>query len=147
MIVPIEDFIQEIELKDIKFVGVHGEVPGEIEKEDLPDRMNLDYKIVSWHEEIKIAFRVSLEENGAFQVSIEVLVIYENPDVLDLANEDKSIFISDVAFMSGFPYIREGFSSLAIRLQLPSPILGIMRRGEFEVDVENDSSSDISIDA
>lgn len=141
MTTSIEDFISQVDLKNVMFVGVNGTINPEYDREQLTKELDLDYQIVSWDQEIRIAFRLALKEQSSAQLAVEVLVLYTNSENLDLANDDKSLFVSDVAFMTAFPYLREGFTTLAIRMQLPPPVIGIMRRGEFVVDVENDQPS------
>ena len=50
--------------------------------------------------------------------------------IIDLGQAAIHSFIEKVALMAARPFLREGIATIAARMELPVPVLGLMKQGQ-----------------
>jgi len=140
-VVPVQTFIEKVDLKVIRNIERVGKLHRIREDDERPSNLDVDFKLFEWGQYIELGFGLSTaEEGGSLEISVKVHVIYSNPEELNLSKEDKEIFLSDVVFMQVYPYLREGFSSMAQQLGVGIPTLGVLERGQYRIELDGTES-------
>lgn len=91
--------------------------------------------VVERHSEDRIEVEVGLTlttEHATFDISAAARYTLTSP--LELRIEVVKEFIERVAVMAVFPYLREGVSSMASRLRVPVPTIGILPAGGMQLE-------------
>lgn len=128
----IYELVSSIDLVGIKFLHISAQA-----KENPPEdesTVELGMKIQESHGEdtLEVRFRVQVDHSEA-NYEVELASRYASKDRFEFSEEVLRDFIERVAIMAVFPYIREAISSMAARLELEVPILGMLRQGEFKL--------------
>lgn len=63
-------------------------------------------------------------------------VRYASSDPFEVSSAGVSDFVEKVGVMAVFPFLRESIQTTATRLGVPAPVLGLLRAGSFQVQVE-----------
>jgi hypothetical protein len=88
---------------------------------------------VSWGTDIEIWVRAEVATVNA-NLACTFAVQYERSNEVDIPQEVKTDFIERVVVMAAVPYVREAIHSLGSRLRIPSPLLPVLRQGEFKMN-------------
>lgn len=77
--------------------------------------------------------------DGNIELSSDVGVLFASDLDAVLSEETLNEFMSQVAVMAAFPYLREGLATSAARLGVTRiPTIGLIRRGEIALTREPD---------
>ena len=83
-------------------------------------------------ERMRYRFRsVFSDENAEYVADAEIT--YLSPEPIQTTAELRSEFAERVAFMAIYPFVRASIHGSAARLNLPAPVLSIVRQGEFSL--------------
>ncbi|MEN2739533.1 hypothetical protein ABCS02_17215 [Microbacterium sp. X-17] len=83
-------------------------------------------------QEIGFRFRsVFSDERAEFVADVEV--IYSAQEPIIVVDEVLREFAERVAFMAVYPFVRSSIHGSASRLNVPAPVLGMVRQGEFSL--------------
>jgi hypothetical protein len=89
-------------------------------------------------EYFEVRARLSMTSSDAtFVVDVGAIYTFEEP--LRLSKTVAQEFISRVGIMAVYPFVREQIFSSARRIGVPSPVLGLLRAGQFVI--EDDAAS------
>lgn len=91
--------------------------------------------------QVECRFKMTVEVPEATYVA-DIGAIYELAEPIEPTQDLIAEFAERIGFMSVFPYLREAISGLATRLNLPAPVLGIVRPGDFRITSPNGSSEE-----
>lgn len=96
----------------------------------------MDIQIMENHNEehIESRFRATVD-NGLGVFLIDVGLMYKFSEPIDLGQTAIHSFIEKVAIMAAWPFIREGIATTAARMELPVPVLGLMKQGQASVQL------------
>ncbi|WP_251153307.1 hypothetical protein [Cellulosimicrobium sp. Marseille-Q4280] len=128
--------VEESILRNIRPVAISAELPfnapfpyGDIRYEAVDP----EYRVEGGELQYRLGFGVSLvdeDEDVVAELACTFLVAFELKDA-SVAEDREAVFAfaeTNVLFIV-WPYVREIFSSLAIRLELDKLVLGVLRRG------------------
>lgn len=95
--------------------------------------------------EIETRFRMTVTAPG-MELASDVGVIYKSEDYV-LTQRLLPAFLEEIGIMAAYPYLREGTSTSAVRLGLPAPTLGLLRRGQFTLRGAEDPDSSPAVES
>ncbi|MFJ6078350.1 hypothetical protein ACIQC0_08585 [Pseudarthrobacter sp. NPDC092419] len=78
-------------------------------------------------------FRMVVSDAHATYIA-DVSTQYQISQAVGLSKPVVKEFIERVAIMAAFPFIRESIATTAARMELPVPVLGLLRAGSFSLD-------------
>jgi len=85
-------------------------------------------------EELLIETRFIMEVDAPnARYLVDTSAVFELESTVDFTATLVSDFISEIAIMVVYPYLREAISGLAARLGAEVPFLGVLRRGDFKI--------------
>ncbi|MHA7620546.1 hypothetical protein ACX12M_18700 [Cellulosimicrobium cellulans] len=64
-------------------------------------------------------------------------VIYEASKPIVVDPPVKAEFVERVGVMAVYPFLREGVFAMATRLQVGAPVVGLLKAGEFSLDMDD----------
>ena len=79
-----------------------------------------------------VRFKMEVEHRKA-DYAVEVEARFRADQPLDYSEELAAQFIERVAIMTAFPFLREAVATLAARLAVSVPVLGLIRAGQFQI--------------
>lgn len=134
----IHDLLSLLELKGIKFFAVSGRLVTD-PREDTTD---FGMEVVQRQSPVtfEARFKMTVTSPQADYV-IDVASRYESPEPIAFSPQLAAEFIERVAVMAVFPFLREGLASSASRLEVPVPILGLLRPGQFKIELKEEVAS------
>lgn len=134
----IEEFVLAIELSD---VIVHEERARLIYWDDA-ERAAMAFPLTNTSlgmrnsdNSFSFRFRIIFADDEAEYVA-DHEIVYTTSESFSVAREILIEFSQRVAFMATYPFLRSSIFSSASRLNRPTPILGLVRQGEFGVQDE-----------
>lgn len=136
---PIEvgDVHELLQLLDLSGI-THHEIRGRLLDEPGPSDGPTSYNIEVQHRDppaaLQIRFQMTVHHPAAEYV-IDISSLYSAHGPFTVSREVVAVFIEKVAVMAVFPFLREGLATTAARMELPVPIIGLLRPGMFKVDV------------
>lgn len=143
----IFDLVGSVELADvscIQFSGKRrtksGSALPEAGAEGEPE-VSLDVNPVLWGSRLETWFRMTVDTPDA-RLRAAFATIYERESDEEIPLTVQREFIERVAIMAVVPYLREAVHHAATRLQVPAPILPILRQGQFSLTEPGDASTD-----
>lgn len=91
----------------------------------------MDVQIMENHNDqhIETRFRATVD-NGVGVFLIDIGLLYNFSEPIDLGQTAINSFIERIAIMAAWPFIREGVATTAARMELPVPVLGLMKQGQ-----------------
>lgn len=133
----VRELLELLELTSVRFV----ELSARLAEEERDAEMDIDVAVTNLQTEVSFnqRFRMSIQHPRA-DLAVEVETGYTAKDPITYTPEIGTEFIERVAIMAAFPFLREGLASLASKLELPVPILGLLRAGQFKVTAPRDIS-------
>jgi hypothetical protein len=129
----IGELVPLIELKGIRFLETSSRL-----KEHDPDAdmsgADMKISVQENHTDSLFDIRVGVVvDHPQADYMVKVGVQYATNEPVEVAPGVLRDMIEKLAIMAVFPYLREGIASLAARLEVTVPMLGIMRQGEFQL--------------
>ena len=85
---------------------------------------------------IAFRFRIVFDDRIGNEFVADVQARYQLPELCEISKEVKAEFAQEVAFYAVYPYLRASIQMTASRMGAPTPVLGIVRRGEFKLGDE-----------
>lgn len=85
---------------------------------------------------IETRFKMTFEGPGYVIVS-DIALFYKDLEEFELDANLVPEFLNEVAVMAAYPYLREGVTTSASRLDVERPVLGIVRRGQVQFGQED----------
>lgn len=133
----VQDVRELLDLAEIDNVVVHEERARRITwADDQLDQQfplrNDSFGFFYEDQEMHFRFRSVFADRQAEYVA-DVEVVYRTEDMLVFDDTIHREFAERVAFMAVYPFIRASVFASAGRLNLPAPILGMVRQGEFSL--------------
>ena len=133
-------FLNLVALRQYEISGKRTEATP-MEKSESADLESLtepqmDVQIMENHNEqhIETRFRATVDNGvGVFLTDIGLLYNFSEP--IDLEQVAINNFIERIAIMAAWPFIREGVATTAARMELPVPVLGLMKQGQASVQL------------
>lgn len=131
-----QELLQVVELSGVSFI--------ELEAKKVPrqsDVMEFGIQLGTRVDEgaFYFAFRLNAAQEFAnYLVAVECR--YDTKiDATTIPKKVSIEFVERVAIMAAYPFLRQGIASLAAMLELPVPILGLLRGGTFKINDDDDS--------
>lgn len=141
----VRELVSNVELIGVKYLQISGQAKPQ-EEEPRPETEDISSADVHFSVQeshgpaaIEVRFKVHVDHPQA-QYDVELATRYASQVEYDLEQDVVRDFIEKVAVMAAFPYVREAISSMAARLELEVPILGVLRQGEFSLGPAASSS-------
>jgi hypothetical protein len=79
------------------------------------------------------------DERAEFVTDAEI--IYTAEEDINVTDAVQREFAERVAFMAVYPFIRASIHGSATRLNVPAPVLGMVRQGEFSLGDQMDEET------
>lgn len=143
LIESVEDLVPLLTLTGFRQFEISGKraeaIP--IEKSESTDlkalpEPQMDVQIMENHtdQHIEARFRATVD-NGVGVFLIDIGLLYNFSEPIDLGRVAINNFIERIAIMAAWPFIREGIATTAARMELPVPVLGLMKQGQATVQL------------
>lgn len=143
LIESVEDLVPLLTLTGFRQYEISGKraeaIP--IEKSESTDlkalpEPQMDVQIMENHtdQHIEARFRATVD-NGVGVFLIDIGLLYNFSEPIDLGRVAINNFIERIAIMAAWPFIREGIATTAARMELPVPVLGLMKQGQATVQL------------
>ncbi|HYO18960.1 MAG TPA: hypothetical protein VES02_09895 [Dermatophilaceae bacterium] len=102
---------------------------------ELPERADLDLVVLEHHspEELEARFKATATGPAA-DFTIDFSILYRFDEAIDPSAVVVRGFLEKVAVMAAWPFLREAVATTAARMELPVPVLGLMKQGAFSLD-------------
>lgn len=136
----IDDVRELLNRLDLKAIVYH-EVVGRRKEEgrDGEVEFNIAVKQRSTETIFEPRFLLKVDDLTA-EFVVDISTQYESPTPIVASSAISAEFVEKVAIMAVFPFLREALATTAARMELPVPVLGLIRAGQFQVAVEPDSA-------
>lgn len=141
----LKDLIPLIELTGIRFLETSSRLKEHDPSADL-NGADMKISVQENHSESLFDIHVSvIVEHPQADYLVKVGAQYATSEALEVTPAVVRELIERLAIMSVFPFIRECVASLAARLEVTVPMLGMIRQGEFHLGeaLTEQSSSEI----
>jgi len=129
----VEDLIEFINLTGVHTYEVSGrraEPNGDADTAPEP----IALEIREQHDDSRIVarFRATMKAGGCHLVA-DIGAKYEFSEQLSLSQPAIERFLERVAVMAAWPFIRETLASTAARMEIPVPLLGLIKQGDLHI--------------
>jgi hypothetical protein len=127
----LQDFLKVIELRQmLTYELIAARTQNKIEtmedtRQDLSAQTRVEETL------LETRFRLEVEAPNARYLA-DIGGVYAIDGPVQVSPEIVGEFMGQVGLMAVFPYLREAVSGLAARLGAPIPVIGLIRRGEYE---------------
>lgn len=138
----VVELVRAVELVDVRCIEFVADLKIEAAiglPETLPEgtpgadsEVELDVNPIQWGRRIEVWFRITLENKAALLRSAYA-VIYKRDSEDEIPEGVRREFIERVAIMAAVPYLRESIQQAALRIQVPAPLIPILRQGQFQL--------------
>lgn len=142
----IQELVDSVVLDDIRCIERTGklELDDEVglaawQEPSSPETLDLQVNPVSWGSRIEVWFRLAIVRPEV-DIRAAYAVVYTRDDDLAIPREVQKDFLERVAAMACLPYLREAIQHIGAELQLGKLILPIVRQGELQIDLREESS-------
>lgn len=141
----IHELLSEVSLRDVRCLTTMGErvadpAVGITEPTGGDGTVSIEVHPVTWGTTLETWFRITVELPDAKLVAAYATLFTREHDQ-DIPEPVRVEFVERVAVMAVFPYLRESIHTSAVRLQVPPPVLDILRQGAFRVHAEPPAES------
>jgi hypothetical protein len=86
---------------------------------------------------IEVRARMSVRTEEA-ELLADYSVVYTVGEELDISKALKAEFVERVGIMAVYPFLREAIFAGAARIQVPAPVVGLLRAGQFSMEPSKD---------
>ena len=90
---------------------------------------------------IETRFRLVLEAPSARYMA-DIGGIFTSVEPVELSKDLVGQFMSQIGLFAVFPYLREAVSGLAARLGAEPPVIGLIRRNQYELSLDDSTPED-----
>lgn len=125
----IYELVKNVDLTGVRYLEVSGRAKPERE-EERETRISIKVQQTNDLNNIHVRFHFQVDHAQAVY-NAEIALTYVTAQNYEHELSVLEDFIERVAVMAVFPYAREAVSTMAAKLELDVPILGILRLGEF----------------
>ena len=135
-ITAIEDLVGLADLVGVRWYEVSGRRTEEGEPAgDPPDRTDLNLVVLEHHspEQLEARFKATATGPEA-DFTVDFSILYRFDEAIDPSAGVVRDFLEKVAVMAAWPFLREAVATTAARMELPVPVLGLMKQGGFSLD-------------
>ncbi len=132
--------VELVALRTFEISGRRDESDGETGEDadpEVPYAINLRESHDS--DGIETRFRITVNASGAELVA-EVGVAYSFDQPLEVAPRAIRDFLVRVAVMAAYPFLREAVATTAARMEIPVPVLGLLKPGMIDLGEEPEGS-------
>lgn len=137
----IHEALQIYDLTDVKYYRISGHrVEHDETKTEDQASGQAEFQSLTRQEpgRLEARFRATMRGTQCHLV-VDLGLFYTSDEPVKMSRDTMREFLSNVAFMAAYPYMRESLFTSATRLGVDPPLLGLVRLGEFEFDIpEND---------
>ncbi|MGN6128739.1 MAG: hypothetical protein ACTHOK_00185 [Nocardioidaceae bacterium] len=143
-IATLEEFVQLTELRNIMTLRVSGER----KRRDVKGGQSAEQEMKVFRRESAetIEVRCVMEVlTSKARLLADIAAIFRSSEPLAVDPGVLDDFTQNVAVMALFPYLRESVQNSAARLGVPPPVLGLLRRGAFDMAKELDGSGPLAV--
>lgn len=138
-IVEILDLMEVVALEEIRHFELHGTVTGPPSEEDSDPTISMEYSEFVDESSIHCRFRFTVETADARYVT-DLASIFALEEPVAINRAVLKDFAERVGFMAAFPYIRESLTTTASRMGRRSPMIGLMRPGDLQIELAEEVS-------
>lgn len=129
------DLLGVTELVAIHFIEFHAERVGAREVDD-DEGFRIQIARDQDDQRLSLSFRLRAAQPQADYI-VAVQTVYSLPEACPQVGDDVlNEFTERVAVMAAYPFLRQGIATLAATLEMPVPILGLLRAGSFTFAAE-----------
>lgn len=134
----LENALEVFELVEVVAYEHSGKrVPVNLDDDNgAPPQSEMEVLVRHSSNEIETRFRMTVTAPG-MELASDVGVVYRSDNWI-LAPSLVPSFLEEIGIMAAYPYLREGTATSAVRLGLPAPTLGLLRRGQFTLQSESE---------
>lgn len=137
----IHELISIVDLAGIRFDEVSARRLEEDAEPEQGFEMGVENQRSSGH--LGVRFRLSSTNDGTeYVVVVATRYVLEEPVEVD--EEVMVEFVERVAVMAAYPFLREATATLAARLEVDVPMLGLLKAGEFKLHPKTAASEQLS---
>jgi len=126
--VDINELVASVELESVRFVEASGLLASQLDVPLPEGDVTFELKTPSWDRRIEVWVRTTVRILDDALIRVAVSVTYVREDETPVPDDVKAAFLERVAVMAAFPYLREGVQSLATRVGVAVPTLGLLKQ-------------------
>ncbi|TRW47536.1 hypothetical protein [Georgenia yuyongxinii] len=130
----VETLEELVQLTELVGITVYEQSAKRVENqvdEDEESAPRIEVLVRALEDGIEPRFKLVFEGPG-FVLTTDLALHYQDREQITIDERVVPEFLNDVAFMSAYPFLREGIMTSAARLGVQPPLLGLVRRGEIE---------------
>lgn len=136
----IHELVDVVELSDVFFweerarrVRFDEPAPDEEPKQRTTNSLGITVFDDGTNNGIFYRFRMVFNDGRGAEFVADMEARYALPAKFEIAEAVQQEFATRVAFMAVYPYMRTSVQTMAMRLGVPAPVLGIVRQGGMSV--------------
>ena len=130
----IVDLVASVDLKSVRFLEASGTLASLLPEPPLESVANMEVNTLSWGKAIEVWVRMTVQIPEQAMLRVAVSTVYNRDDDVEVPDDVRRDFVARVAVMTAFPYIREGVQSMATRLAVDVPTLGLLKQGQVVLE-------------
>lgn len=132
----IEDLVGLADLVGVRWYEVSGRRTEDGDPAaELPERTDLDLVVLEHHSPVQLEARFKATATGPVaDFTVDFSILYRFDEAIDPSTAVVQDFLEKVAVMAAWPFLREAVATTAARMELPVPVLGLMKPGAFSLD-------------
>jgi hypothetical protein len=139
----IEALVAEIELIGIQTFELSGKLRAEPVAPEDANAFGVHTAMQNDDHHLSTRFRLEFQGTAA-DIVVDVAAHYRFEVPTTYSRELATEFAERVGFMTVYPYLREAVFTTAARMDLETPILGLMKAGQFRVEEQSGHLSPFS---
>lgn len=142
------EFIELTQLVDVHFERISAErtpvLNAEVDRDsDAPNESDPEPELAVFQrvidpETFEIRPVLTLE-TGAARLLVDLSLIYKHSEPIQVDAAVRQEFLTRVGIMSAWPYLREGVQTQAAKIQVPPPVIGLLRAGQFDLEKDDEA--------
>lgn len=137
----IMELMEIVNLTAIRPFALVAQVTGPAADPPTEPEITLEYAELLTEVEFHTRFKLEVKESDATYVA-DIASIYEMSEPVKLDHAVAIDFAERVGFMATFPFLREAITTSAARMGRAIPLIGLMRPGDFKIEVESEHAHD-----
>ena len=127
------DLLDALELETVKYTEIRARLREREDQADRETRFSMGVMMQRFEGGFGQRFRMEVDDAEAdYLVEVATGYIMQRP--VEFSDEIARDFVERVAVMAAFPFLREAVVTMAARLALEVPLLGLLRAGQFTID-------------